>query len=60
LPQNIPNGIEIDQVGKQFTNLFLARQTEIYPNRDFWFKNIPSGTPGLQEALQAGTYYLCR
>jgi hypothetical protein len=54
-PQNIPNGHKIyaiavkyvDQVDIEFTNIFfIARQSKISPNWDFWFENIPSGNPG--------------
>jgi hypothetical protein len=24
----------------------ILRPSKIYPNRDFWFENIPSGNPG--------------
>jgi IMP cyclohydrolase len=24
----------------------IPRHSKIYPNRDFWFENIPSGDPG--------------
>jgi hypothetical protein len=27
----------------------FARPSQIYPNRDFWFENMPSGNPGLEE-----------
>jgi hypothetical protein len=27
-----------------------ARRHQIYPNWDFWFENMPSGTPGVSEA----------
>jgi hypothetical protein len=27
--------------------LFIARPSKIYPNRDFWFENKPSGNPDL-------------
>jgi hypothetical protein len=25
----------------------IARPSKIYPNKDFWFENIPSGNTGL-------------
>jgi hypothetical protein len=39
----IPNGHKIFQ---PFSN---SRLSQIYPNWDFWFENIPSGNPGPQE-----------
>jgi hypothetical protein len=27
---------------------FIARPSKIYPNRDFWFENMPSGNPGYE------------
>jgi hypothetical protein len=46
----IPNGGELDQMAIKFSNTFskesFARHSEIYPNWDFRFENIPSGNPG--------------
>jgi hypothetical protein len=33
----------------KFTNIVLARHSQIYPNWDFWFENIPSGNPAANE-----------
>jgi hypothetical protein len=38
---NIPNGHKI-------YHFFLPKALQNFPNWDFWFKNKPSGTPGLQ------------
>jgi hypothetical protein len=27
----------------------ISRPSQIYPNWDFWFENIPSGNPGQQQ-----------
>jgi hypothetical protein len=32
-------------MAKKLPTSFTARHSEIYPNWDFWFENIPSGTP---------------
>jgi hypothetical protein len=40
-PQNIPNGNKIDEMSINFTKSFTARHFKVYPNRDFWFENIP-------------------
>jgi hypothetical protein len=29
----------------------FSRPSQIYPNWDFWFKNIQSGSPGLNDVL---------
>jgi hypothetical protein len=29
-------------------NIPTYKASKIYPNRDFWFENIPSGNPGEQ------------
>jgi hypothetical protein len=39
LPQTISNGRKIYQY------IPFARPSNIYPNWDFWFENIPSGNP---------------
>jgi hypothetical protein len=37
-PQNIPTSS---------STFSIARPSEIYPNRDLWFENMPAGNPGL-------------
>jgi hypothetical protein len=38
--------IAIHRIYIHFSN---PRLSKIYPNRDFWFQNIPSGNPGLKD-----------
>jgi hypothetical protein len=45
--RNIPNDHKMYQIAIKYTKLFFARTPKIYPNRDFWFENKPSGNPGL-------------
>jgi hypothetical protein len=42
-PKNRPNGHKIYQP------LPLQAHIKIYPNRYFWFENIPSGNPELED-----------
>jgi hypothetical protein len=30
-----------------YQHLRIVRPFKIYPNRDFWFENMPSGNPGM-------------
>jgi hypothetical protein len=44
--KNIPNGCKIYQVVVKYIpirTMSFPRHSKIYPNRDFWFENIPSG-----------------
>jgi hypothetical protein len=34
-----------NKIDKTATKHTIARPSKIYPNRDFWFENIPSGNP---------------
>jgi hypothetical protein len=34
--------------------------SKIYPNRDFWFENKPSGKPGREIGLQHILHFLAR
>jgi hypothetical protein len=40
--KNIPNGHKIGT-----PTFYIPRPSKIYPNRDFWYGNIPSGNPGV-------------
>jgi hypothetical protein len=40
-PKNRPNGLIHNRPTSS-----IARPSKIYPNYDFWFENIPSGSPG--------------
>jgi hypothetical protein len=33
---------------------YIAKASKIYPNSDFWFENIPSGSPARRTAFNAG------
>jgi hypothetical protein len=50
--ETIPKGHKIYQITGKLTKWplniltsFIGRSSKIYPNRDFWFENIPSGNP---------------
>jgi hypothetical protein len=43
-----PNGHKTPNEHKNKPNghkIYQQRPSKIYPNRDFWFENIPSGNP---------------
>jgi hypothetical protein len=44
--KNIPFGHKIDQLANKKPTSYLARPSKIYPNWEFWFHNIPSGSTG--------------
>jgi hypothetical protein len=44
-----PNGRKNNQKAIKFPAWSIARLSKIYPNWDFWFKNIPSGNPDRNE-----------
>jgi hypothetical protein len=47
-PQNIPiSGKKTIGHIIHIPTSFIARPSQIYPNRDFWFENMPSGNPAL-------------
>jgi hypothetical protein len=57
-PQNIPNSRKIDQMAIciiHITTSSIARPSKIYPNRDFWFENVPSGNPGGEDFARETT-----
>jgi hypothetical protein len=39
----------------EYTIFFIPRPTKIYPNLDFWFKNIQSGNPGFDAMRRVST-----
>jgi hypothetical protein len=44
----IPNGrmyVRYSQMVIKYIDIFHFKTLQIYPNRDFWFENIPSGNP---------------
>jgi hypothetical protein len=42
--QNITSDDKIFQMTAKFANIFYSKAPKLYPNRDFWFGNIPSAT----------------
>jgi hypothetical protein len=49
---NLSNGHKLYQIAINHTKWpfnmltsFIARPSKLYPNRDFWFENMPSGNP---------------
>jgi hypothetical protein len=45
-------GTKIDQMGIKFTNIFLCKTLQNFPNLDFWFENIPSGNLALTSDIE--------
>jgi hypothetical protein len=43
----VPNGPKIDQMSiKYIPTSSIVRPSKSYPNKDFWYENMPSGNPG--------------
>jgi hypothetical protein len=45
MPQIMPNSPKKNKMAKNLPTSSIARPSEIYPNLDFWFENMPSGNP---------------
>jgi hypothetical protein len=64
-PQTVPNGHKLYQLIKKYskwsqniTTFSVRRPYKIYPNRNFWFENKPSGNPAqLTNCKQIGFVY---
>jgi hypothetical protein len=41
----IPNGRKTDQMAKYIPTSSAASPSKNYPNWDFWFESVPSGSP---------------
>jgi hypothetical protein len=49
-PQNMPNRRKCTKLPQNTPNIptfFIPRLSKIYPNWDFWYENVPSGNPAV-------------
>jgi hypothetical protein len=59
--ENVPNYHKIIQNGPEpyqnvvkyskYIKQYIPRSSKIYPNRDFWFENMPSANPSVSSPL---------
>jgi hypothetical protein len=47
--KNIPNSQKMNKMAIKNTN--ISRPSKIYPNREFWFENIPSGNTDFESRI---------
>jgi hypothetical protein len=51
--EKIPNGRKIFQMAVKYTNIANSKALQNYPYWNFWYDNIQSGNPALDQAARA-------